>query len=206
MNKTIYFVFAFFSFFISCNNSPEDKANALIKEEVKKNLLHADTYEPVETQVDSAFTPFDEPEFYNKTLQICKLVMDMHEYSEEMKDAQLSMSIWGGPYQTYHGNYEYREAKEKYEINEKKKSETEQKILKLRDGLKEKFNKEPKFIGLKARHRFRFKNDDGQITFGEIHFLFDKELTKVITSYDMDSPEYKAVYMLYDEMVNPEAY
>lgn len=75
----------------------------------------------------------------------------------------------------------------------------------LARGGKEKFNKEPKFIGLKARHRFRFKDNDGQTTFGEIHFLFDKELTKVITSYDMDSPEYKAVYMLYDKMVEPEA-
>ena len=50
----------------SCNNSPTDKANVLIKDDMRKSLIITDSYEPVETKVDSAFAPFDEPEFYIK--------------------------------------------------------------------------------------------------------------------------------------------
>ena len=51
------------------------RGNVLITESVKKSLYHPDMYSLVETVVDSAFTPFDALEFYNKTLQLCKLGM-----------------------------------------------------------------------------------------------------------------------------------
>lgn len=43
--------------FVSCGKSPEEKANALIEDDIKKVLYHPETYDPAETQVDSAFTP-----------------------------------------------------------------------------------------------------------------------------------------------------
>ena len=43
--------------FASCSKSLEDKANTLIEEDIKKTLYHPETYDPAETQVDSAFTP-----------------------------------------------------------------------------------------------------------------------------------------------------
>ena len=47
----------------SCNHSPEEKANALIEVDLKKSLYYPETYNPAETVVDSAFTPFDDPAF-----------------------------------------------------------------------------------------------------------------------------------------------
>ena len=65
--------------FVSCGKSPEEKANALIEDDIKKVLYHPETYDPAETQVDSAFTPFDDPAFYEKTVQLCKLGMSIDE-------------------------------------------------------------------------------------------------------------------------------
>ena len=93
--------------FASCSKSLEDKANTLIEEDIKKTLYHPETYDPAETQVDSAFTPFDDPVFYEKTIQLCKIGMSIDEYDRKMKSAKSSMSIWSGPYQSAYSKNEY---------------------------------------------------------------------------------------------------
>lgn len=72
-------------FFASCSQSPEDKANVLIKESMKKTLYHAETYDPVETVVDSAFTPFDDPAFYKKRLSYANLAWKLTNTSVRQK-------------------------------------------------------------------------------------------------------------------------
>lgn len=194
----------FIALFVSCNNSPKDKANVLIKEDMKKVLYHADTYDPVETQVDSAFTPFDDPIFYEKTLQLCKLGMSIDKYDRKMKSAKSSMSIWSGPYQSTYGKNNYQEAKEEYEENAQNKKKAEKKVQKLVDELKAMINKEQQFIGFKARHRYRANNNAGQTVFGEMKYLFDKDMSKIVASYDMDDDEYKAVRIVYKQMLGDD--
>ena len=88
----------------SCNNSPIDKANALIKDDMLKKLVIAESYEPVETKVDSAFAPFDAPEFYIQTLELLKMGAEMQEYEEKAKHAKSSITIWRNPYSAYSTN------------------------------------------------------------------------------------------------------
>ncbi len=123
--------------FVSCSKSPEDKASALIEENIKKVLYHPETYDPAETQVDSAFTPFDDPAFYEKTVQLCKLGMSIEEYDSNMKSAKSSMSIWSGPYQSAFGRNEYQEAKDKYDESAQNKKRAEIKAKKLVEELKD---------------------------------------------------------------------
>lgn len=106
--------------FVSCGKSPEEKANALIEDDIKKVLYHPETYDPAETQVDSAFTPFDAPVFYEKTVQLCKLGMSIDECERKMKNAKSSMSIWSGPYQSAFGKTNTKKQK----MNMKRMSET----------------------------------------------------------------------------------
>lgn len=187
--------------FASCANSQEDKANVLIKEDIKKVLYHAKTYDPVETQVDSAFTPFDDPIFYEKTLQICKLGMLIEECNEKMKSARSSMAIWSGPYQSAFGRNNYMEAKEEYHKNAENKKNAEKNAKILVDELKGMLEKEQQFIGFKARHSYRANNNAGQVVFGNMYYLFDKDVSKIIAVYDMDSDEYKAVQVLHKHML-----
>lgn len=190
--------------FASCNKSPEDKVNALIGEDIKKVLYHPETYDPTETQVDSAFTPFDDPAFYKKTVQLCKLGMSIDEYDRNMKSAKSSMSIWSGPYQSAFGRNEYQEAKDKYDENAQNKKSAEAKAKKLTDELKDMLDKERQFIGFKARHRYRANNNAGQTVFGEMKYLFDRDINKIVASYDMDDDEYKAVQIVYKQMLGKD--
>lgn len=48
---------------VACGQSQEQKAESLIKEELKKSLYKPETYKPIETKVDSAFAPYDDPAF-----------------------------------------------------------------------------------------------------------------------------------------------
>ena len=190
--------------FVSCGKSPEEKANALIEDDIKKVLYHPETYDPAETQIDSAFTPFDDPVFYEKTVQLCKLGMSIDECDRKMKNAKSSMSIWSGPYQSAFGRNEYQEAKNEYDENERNKKSIEAKVQKLATELKTMLENEQQFIGFRARHRYRANNNAGQTIFGETKYLFDKSLSKIVASYDMDSEEYKTVQIIYKQMLGED--
>lgn len=189
---------------VSCGKSPQEKANALIEDDIKKVLYHPETYDPAETQVDSAFTPFDDPVFYEKTLQLCKFGIAIDECNRNMKHAKSSMSIWGGSYQSSYGSNEYQEAKDKYEEYARNKKSIETKAKKLSNELQTMLDKDPRFIGFKVHHRYRANNNAGQTVFGEMEYLFDKGMKKIVASYNMDSEDYKAVQIIYKQMLGDD--
>lgn len=84
------------------------------------------------------------------------------------------------------------------------KKNAEKKAKKLADELKTMLDKEQLFIGFKARHRFRANNNAGQIVFGEMKYLFDKDMNKIVASYDMDDDEYKTVQIVYKQMLGED--
>ena len=65
---------------ISCSQPSENKVDTLIQESVKKSLSHPESYLAIETVVDSAFAPFDDPSFYERTLEISKMTLENLEY------------------------------------------------------------------------------------------------------------------------------
>ena len=67
---------------LSCSQSPQNEVNALIQKNVEKTLSHPESYEALQTVVDSAFAPFDDPAFFEKTLEICK--MNIEEESDSL--------------------------------------------------------------------------------------------------------------------------
>lgn len=204
MNRFIIIIIAIAAIFSSCQKSTEDKINSLVADRMNKTLYHPESYEGVETEIDSAFTPFDAPEFYEKTLRIAKLGVEISQYENEMKSAKSSMAIWSGPYQTAFGKNEYNEAKEKYDHAAAEKESAEKKAQNIAEELKKELEKEPVFIGLKARHKYRANNNAGQTVFGETKFLFNQDLTNVIAEYDMEGEEYLAVQQMYKMMRGEE--
>lgn len=190
----------------SCSLSPENKANYLIKKSMKMSLYQADTYDPVSTQLDSAFTPFDDPAFYNKTLKIYKLLKNIQRYEWKMKSAQSTMSIYDItepqaylPYSSHTKN-QYREAKKEYDELAAKKAKAESKVKQYAAELKAAMEKKPQFIGFKATHSYRANNNAGQTMFGQMVFLFDKDISQVVEMYNGDESDYKAVQLLHKYM------
>ena len=103
-----------------------------------------------------------------------------------------------------YGKNEYMEAKDEYDENAQKKKSAEIKAKKLANELKTMLDKERKFIGFKARHRYRANNNAGQTVFGEIKYMFDRDINKIVASYDMDDEEYKAVQIVYKQMLGED--
>ena len=206
MKKNLLFITVLVSL-ISCSQSPEEKVNALIEIDLKKSLYHPETYDPAETLVDSAFTPFDDPFFYEKTIELCKLGVEIEEYEQKIKYEKSDMAFYKDLLRIMYSNSDkekYDQAKVNYEKYLAAKESAEQKILQVVEELKKEIEKGPQFMGFKARHRYRAQNNAGQIVFGEVKYLFDKEITKVISAYDMDGDEYKAVQALYEQMLGEE--
>ena len=187
-----YFYLAFFTFaLVACSQSQEQKAEALIKESLKKSLYKPDTYLPVETKVDSAFAPYDDPAFFEELAELGKMNSEYEVLEEKAKRAKSSMAIWIGPYQTAYGRNEYQEAKEEYdEANAqidmlKTKGEKQyQKLLSMLQG-------ERKFIGYKALHNYRADNNAGNTLIGNTIFFIDENFTEV--QYSMEAEEYEQV-------------
>ena len=89
--------------FSSCSKTPQQKAEELIKVVMLKNLYHPDTYAPSSTQLDSAYTPYDDPTFYQATLKLAKLAIALEKYDNEMSSEKRSMALWSDPDQSAYG-------------------------------------------------------------------------------------------------------
>ena len=77
-----------------------------------------------------------------------------------------------------------------YEQIVEQQKEVEKRLTKAGEEMKELLQKEPEFIGYKATHRYRAKNNAGQVLIGDQFYIFNKDLTEILASYDMDSDEY----------------
>lgn len=193
---------------VSCSPSLESKAELLIQKNVKNSLYVPDSYDPVSTTaLDSAFTPLDAPEFYEKTLQIFKLGMEIDEYNRKIAYKQSSMALYKSlPYPNAYNKTQYNEAKAEYERCMEIKRKAEAKVMKIIEELRELASQEPKFIGYKATHRYRAQTNEGTTVFGETLFLFDEKIEKTLATYDVESEEYNAVQLFYSKMMDASSY
>lgn len=172
----------------ACGQSQEQKAEALIKESLKKSLYKPETYKPVETKVDSAFAPYDDPEFFEELAELGKMNSEFVELEEKAKHAKSSMAIWSGPYQTSFGRNEYQEAKEEYDEANAKMEKLKTKGRKQYEKVANILQESRKFIGFKAVHNYRANNNAGNTLIGNTIFFIDKNFEEV--TYSMEVEEY----------------
>lgn len=133
--------------------------------------------------------------------------MEIDEYDRKIKNEKSDMALYKDMLQIMYSNRDkenYDQAKENFDKYLSEKEEAERKVKDLVEEIKVELEKEPKFIGFKARHRYRAQNNGGQTVFGEAKFLFDKDITQIVSAYDMDADEYKAVQVLYKQMLEED--
>ena len=109
--KKIFYLALVAIVMVACGQSQEQKAEYLIKESLKKSLYKPETYKPVETKVDSAFAPYDDPTFFEELAELGEMNSEYEELESKAKHAKSSMAIWSGPYMSAYGRNEYQEAK-----------------------------------------------------------------------------------------------
>ena len=173
----------------ACSRTQEEKANLLIKEDIQKVLVKPDTYEPIETKLDSAFAPYETPEFMENTLKCVQLFMEIEGYKEKIKDARSMMALYednlGSPYL----KNEYNEYKAEYKEATNKRNEIEKRLKRLGKKLKELANANREFIGYKAMHHYRADNNAGKTVLGTGFYLFDKDINTILISFSEEEIE-----------------
>ena len=189
--KKIFYLALVAIVMVACGQSQEQKAEYLIKESLKKSLYKPETYKPVETKVDSAFAPYDDPAFFEELAELGKMNSEYEELESKAKHAKSSMAIWSGPYMSAYGRNEYQEAKSDYE-------EANAKLEKLKTKGRKQFEKianmlqvSNKFIGYKAVHNYRADNKAGNTLIGNTIFFIDKNFEEI--TYSMEVDEYNQV-------------
>lgn len=186
--KKIFYLALIAVIMVACGQSQEQKAEALIKESLKKSLYKPETYKPVETKVDSAFAPYDDPAFFKELAELGKMNNEYAELEEKAKRAKSSMSIWSGPYQSTFGRNEYQEAKEEYEEANAKIEKLKTKGRKQYEKVAKMLQGERKFIGYKAVHNYRADNNAGNTLIGNTIFFIDENFTEI--RYSLEVEEY----------------
>ena len=189
--KRIFYMAVVAVIMIACGLSQEQKAEVLIKESLKKSLYKPETYKPVETKVDSAFAPYDDPAFFEELVELGKMNSEYQGLEEKAKHAKSSMSIWSGPYQTAFGRNEYQEAKAEYDEANAKMEKLKTKGRKQYEKVAKMLQGERKFIGYKAVHNYRADNNAGNTLIGNSIFFIDDNFTEV--RYSLEVEEYNQI-------------
>lgn len=120
MKKLVIALFAVCAIFSSCQKTPEDKANDLIKENIAKMLTYPDSYESVETTVDSLFNPMYSVDFKQKAQRAMELIDRIHNNKTSIDHGLLTMNLYSGPYSnSVYDRTKYKDGKEEYETAKK---------------------------------------------------------------------------------------
>ena len=179
--------------------SEEDKANELIKKELFKTLYDFESYEPIETIIDSSFTTIYRDSVIMSYAYIKQVYSDLiDEEIEEIKDIGSSMEVWVGSRSSY-GRSKIKKLKERVLTSQAKFDTYAPKLLEIDSLILKEINAfTPSYVGIQAKHKFRAKNKVGNFTIGNYLYIFDDKLTKVISVINLDDNEEEKIQKIID--------
>ena len=181
---------------MSCSQPSEDKVKTLIRESIGKSLSHPGNYMAIETVVDSAFAPFDDPVFREKTLEICRMTVENLEYVRKAQEAGQDVHPKEYALMTDSEKVQYRQYKEISNFCEEKVDSLSERIKEKGMSLMEMVGTGYRFIGWKVTHEF-CESDAGFTVRRRKVFIIDKDKTRILAEYDTTSKEYIMVQSMY---------
>jgi len=182
---------------ISCSQPSENKVDTLIQESVKKSLSHPESYLAIETVVDSAFAPFDDPSFYERTLEISKMTLENLEYVRKAQEAVRYLKSKQYAHMTDSDKIQYRRYKNISNLYNKKVDSLSARIQEKGRKLMEMTGTDYRFIGFKVMHVYSAEDDGGNTAIKKRIFIVDDKWTKSLAEYDASSKEYIMVQTMY---------
>ncbi len=176
---------------MSCSQpSAENKVGTFIQESIKKSLTHPESYLAIETVVDSAFAPFDDPVFYEKTLEISKMTLESLDYVRKAQEASRDSKTKGNVHL-------FDSAEAVSNLYNRKVDSLSAKIQEKGRKLMDMMGTEYRFIGFKVTHVYSVEDDGENATIRKRIFIMDDKLTKSLAEYDASCKEYIMVQTMY---------
>lgn len=172
MKKVLLLALAAF-IFASCSKTLNEKAADIIKEKIIVET--GDTYTPIKTLVDSAYSPMDNPELY-------KLFDKYMKGSEDVKKHITALTEKGNILGRYTDRYSEEVTEEMEPIV--KSIENSISIMENMDRM---LDMEKQFVGYKVVHTYKNMENGKEVEHQNI-YMFDKEMSTIV--YQMPYKEY----------------
>lgn len=212
MNKhfTICFFFGLF-IMVSCTQSPEKKAETLIKKAIidEVSTVPSLSYKPVETIIDSAFSPIDNPDFINLVIKIHDQYEEIDKIKEEIQNARLNEAQLKS-YNYFTTEYDLlriAQAKEKREAAERKLEKVKIQIQDNYSEVQKIVNKGEFFIGYYVAHSYRIGIKSKLMLPENRYYLLNKDLSSIITTWtEEDIEHYNQCLDELEEMIKNKGY
>ena len=174
----------------ACGPTKEEKAQKMAADYLNGILYHSDSYEPLQTKVDSSFVALSsDKEAIEQTFNMLKLIYLTYEYAAKIESAEESMEIWyPDGYSSRHSKGQYRRAKEDRDNYQHLLDKTKDRIRKQFDKIKKRQSDldEGAFDGWKVYHRYKSLNGSGTVSLSREFIFFCDEQFNVTSAYSKD--------------------
>ena len=201
MKRIILLLIPTLCILVSCK-SKEDKALELIDKQMFQTLYDYESYQPVETRLDSAFTS----PYYTDSIIAMVMLYDQYQekadkYEEEADDAKSTMEIWSDSYTSY-ARTRFNDAKNKWIDNTILRFQNSKKALTVLVMAAEAVKDfKPEFCGWEVYHKYRCKSKGGHSLLSEAIYIVDNDVKNIIQTIDLDNEEYQQARKRIDEIV-----
>lgn len=169
----------------ACSPSNEEKAQEMAAHYLKGVIYNFDSYEPLQTRVDSSFVSLStDKEAIELTKDMLKLFQLAQYYAAQVERAESSMEIWSPTgYSSAFSKGEYRRAKEKLNENQRLLDKTKERIKNQFSKIKSRQSNLDlgKVDGWKVYHKFKCLNETGAtVLFDEYVFFCDDNFIETL--------------------------
>lgn len=185
MKKLLFVIMA--AVLLAGCQSKEEKAQELIKKDMFTTLDDFDSYEPVETKLDSAFnSPYIDKEVRTNIDKLDSCFIVALKNSKKLRKAVDDMRLWVSS-TTHTGRYQFQKADETAKECSKKSDEIHKELEDTENAIKNKIKETKRdFIGWETIHKFRNKDKNGEKSMHNYLYIFDKDMKNIIYKEDMD--------------------
>lgn len=166
----------------------EKRATSLVQQSLPEELFVRTSYESVEMKLDSAFSPFDSPEYFDKLVEINKLGFKAVAMHKVMDNLEKLISLYESKSsQARHiSKQTYLKTRDRYRALTDSINLMVEQISILSESVAQSSEERAEFIGFKAIHTYKVVDRDGQILRRKQYLLYDKDISKIIASYNLN--------------------
>lgn len=166
----------------------EERATSLVQQSLPEELFVRSSYESVEMKLDSAFSPFDSPEYFDKLVEINKLGFKAVAMHKVMDNLEKLISLYESKSsQARHiSKQTYLKTRDRYRALTDSINLMVEQINILSESVAQSSEERAEFIGFKAIHTYKVVDRDGQILRRKQYLLYDKDISKIIASYNLN--------------------